>query len=73
MKTKNRYIQFEYDLEFHGGDYDKVGEYAYVPIELIEKMGEEEAFEKVTGINAVHIIFYTMDEVYDAKGNQIEE
>jgi len=73
MKMKYKHYQFEYSLDYSGGDYDGVGDFAYVPVELADKIGEEEAFEKVTGINPIHIIFYTTDEVYDADGDLMEE
>ena len=67
------YIQVEYDLKFYGGDYDKVGNFALIPESLVNELGLEAAFTKHTGHEACHIIHYTLDELYDASGELVEE
>ena len=55
-------------------EYDKVGKFIYIPLDLIDVHGsEKKAFEKVTGINKSHIISYTSwgEDYYDEKGNVI--
>jgi hypothetical protein len=67
------YVQFEYDPEYWGGNYSKAGALALVPLSLCEKLGEEEAFRLTTGIDSVHVVHYTVDELYDTEGNRLEE
>ncbi len=66
--VKQPYIRFEYDLDFWGGDYSDVGDFAYVPAKRCEKIGYERAFTEQTGIDAQHLIHYSPDELYDADG-----
>ena len=69
MKNEpTRFIRFEYDLGYTGGDYGNVGDFEYVPVDLI-KDSPEQAFEEYTKISNVHIIHYTMDEVYVCNGD----
>lgn len=58
------HIQVEYDLQFWGGDYSGVGQFAYVPATLVDELGVEEAFQAHTGIDPVHIVHYSLDELY---------
>jgi hypothetical protein len=67
------HIRFEYDLDYAGGNYSKVGDFAYVPAELCLRLGDEEAFEQHTGIDRIHIASYCPDELYDEDGNEWEE
>lgn len=67
-------IQVEYDLEFAGGNYSNVGDFAYVPVELIDKCKNvEEAFQKHTGIDPIHIIHYCEDDWYTTDGELVED
>lgn len=74
------HIQVEYDPLYTGGDYTGVGQFALVPISLIdacEKVtGAEDvvamAFRKHTKLDSMHIIHYTKDEIYDQHGDLIE-
>ena len=70
-----RCIRVEYDLNFFGGDYNGVGQFAYVPLEDIGHTPDavEAAFEKLTGHDRVHIIHYTPDETFDENGNPWRE
>jgi hypothetical protein len=70
---KEIHFQFEYDLEYDGGNYDQAGRMAYVPARLIQMLGMEEAFQKHTGVDPVHIINWNTDVAYDEDGNEIEE
>jgi len=65
-------IRVEYDLAFCGGDYNKVGDFAYIPVANIGR-NVEAAFEKQTGHKRVHIIHYSEDERYDSQGNPASE
>lgn len=67
--TNTAYIEVEYDTDYFGGDYDKVGSIVLIPANLLDKMSIEEAFEKVRGVSRVHIIHYNPDELVDAYGN----
>ena len=68
------HFQVEYDSNYYGGDYDKVGKFVYIPMDLIDVYGSpERAFEKVTGKDSVHIVNFTIDEIYDSEGNELNE
>lgn len=64
------HIRVEYDLEYYGGDYSKVGQFAYLHADTVEEIGVEEAFRQATGIDPVHIIHYTSDEFFTAEGEE---
>lgn len=51
----------EYDLNYFGGDYSDNGEVVYIPV-MEETI--QETFTKMTGINAVHIIHHSQDELF---------
>ena len=71
-------VRVEYDLNYAGGDYNKVGDFAYIPLDAISAIpgrlaGDERlkaAFQIITGYNPIHIVHYTFDEVYDQDGNE---
>jgi hypothetical protein len=69
------HTRVEYDLEFSGGNYDKVGRFAYIPHSLIDKYDGDAgaAFKEATGHDPIHIIHYTVDEVYDAEGVRLDD
>ena len=67
---KTIFTRFEYDMEYSGGDYNKVGNFAYVPCKEIGN-DPEKTFEEYTGISRIHIIHYTLDEVYVGDGNSM--
>jgi len=68
------HIQVEYDKDFWGGDYSKVGTFSYVKVSEIERLGSvEAAFRSKTGSDPVHIIHYSEDDLYDANGNRLED
>ena len=70
-----RCIRVEYDLSFFGGDYNGVGQFAYVPVDDIGHTPDavEAAFEKLTGHDRVHIIHYCPDETFDENGKPWRE
>ena len=68
MKQPTRFNRFEYDLSYTGGEYGYVGDFEYVPCEVIGD-NPEQAFEDYTKISKVHIIHYTLDEVYVCNGD----
>jgi len=69
------HTRVEYDLEFTGGDYSDVGQFAYIPHRVIDEFGGgiQEAFKAHTGIDPVHIVNYNLDEAYDANGRFLED
>lgn len=72
-KLKVSHIQVEYDKKFFGGDYSLVGDFALVRLSDVYRLGSvEAAFKHTTGIEAVHIIHYSEDELYDADWNPID-
>ena len=50
------HIQVEYDLAYWGGQYSQVGDYAYIPLGLVQTIGLESAFQVATGHDPAHII-----------------
>jgi len=71
-KASGKFVKVEYDLNYAGGNYSSVGEFAYIPLELSKHIGTERAFEQTTGYDAVHIVHCSEDELYDMNGNLIE-
>lgn len=67
------HIQVEYDEDFWGGDYDGVGDLIYVKMSEADRLGSvEAAFKALIGIDAVHMIHYSEDELFDIKGNHLD-
>lgn len=67
------FVQVEYDTKYTGGEYSRVGQLALVPTALVREVGVEAAFQRTTGVNPVHIVHYSEDELYGADGERIEE
>lgn len=65
-------IRVEYDLSFFGGNYDKVGKFAFIAVDKINDCTVEEAFEKQTGINRQHIIHFSTDDLYSPQGEYFD-
>lgn len=80
IDPKSLCVKVEYDHDFRGGDYDGTGQFAYVPLRLIDRQPSKDqderlksAFRRHTiGIDPVHIIHYTFDESYTQDGVMIE-
>lgn len=81
LAERQLHIRVEYDSLFTGGDYDGVGKFAYIPLSLVEQLaaqdpdgddGVELAFTKITKMDSMHIIHYTMDEHYNQAGELVE-
>ena len=67
------HFRVEYDLSFTGGEYNGVGQFAYVPLSLVDEgLSPEEAFTRHTGLAAVHLIHYALDEPVTAEGGRFE-
>ncbi len=62
-------LEVEYDEEHRGGDYSGVGKKVMLPVSLIDEMGNissdevGSAFNKVTGLDPIHIVHYSNEEV----------
>jgi hypothetical protein len=66
------HLAFEYDPDYWGGNYDKTGQFAYVPICFINEKGSpEDAFEEFTGIDKRHIVHYSLTEVCNKNGEPL--
>ena len=72
-------VRVEYDLNYRGGDYDKVGNFAFIPLDAIDRLPGNDpdknlqmAFTVLVG-DPQHIVHYTLDEVYDQDGNECRE
>ena len=65
------HLQVEYDLAYCGGDYGNSGDFAYIPVALVDRCGSvEQAFLKYTGHDPVHIVHYSEDELFDQDGDE---
>lgn len=69
---KQMFFQVEYDLEYSGGNYSSVGQFALVPEPLAETLGMNEAFRQSTGYDPVHIVHYSESELYTAEGTKTD-
>jgi hypothetical protein len=76
LMGKLKCVRVEYDLDYCGGNHEKVGDYAYVPHETIDRLTGKDmdkklarAFEMLVG-DPRHIVHYTFDETYDQDGNE---
>lgn len=68
------YFKVEYDEEFFGGNYSGTGNLAYIKLIDVNRLGSvEAAFKETTGVETIHIIHYSEDELYDAEGNLVDE
>ena len=69
-------VRVEYDKTYFGGDYDKTGDYAYIPLDNIDRQSGKDFDKKLKTAFAVlvgdprHIVHYAFDEVYDQDGNE---
>lgn len=75
---KNKCFPVEWDYQYTGGNYSSAGNITYVPFTLLDNKGDEDeqvgrALMEYEGVDPIHIIHYTFDEVYDAEGNAIED
>jgi hypothetical protein len=74
-KIGRQHVQVEYDLSYYGGDYHKVGQFAYLPLDEIDRStGNEDeqlktVFKKLVG-DPVHIVHYSFDILYDGDGHE---
>lgn len=66
-------IQVEYDVNFWGGNYSGVGNFALIKLTEINGIGGvKAAFRESTGIDPVHIIHYSFDDLYDDEGDLVD-
>lgn len=69
----------EFDSNYSGGDYSGVGSFVHIPLRIIDQYEGDEgeqlkaAFNSFTNLNPVHIIHYSLDELYDLEGDLIED
>lgn len=65
------HLRVEYDLAYFGGDYGNTGDFAYIPVPLVDRCGSvEQAFRNDTGHDPVHIVHYSEDEHFDQDGDE---
>ncbi len=73
VEIPDLFMRVEYDKKFCGGDYSGTGEFVLIPLSLVEVTDDmDSAFEEKTGLNPVHIIHYSEDELFDAAGEHVE-
>lgn len=61
-------FKVEYDVNFFGGDYSGVGEFAYIPLDDELELSHSELFCLMTGVDPVHVIHIPLDETYTIDG-----
>lgn len=74
------HIKVEYDPLYTGGDYAGTGQFVLIPLSVIEASKAETSADDVVGLafrkhtkqDSMHIIHYTMDEVYNQAGELID-
>lgn len=62
-------VKVEYDVNFTGGNYSGVGEFVYVPEDVLGSI--ESAFTAMTGLDGCHIIHRTSDEKFTIEGDDL--
>ena len=75
------FIKVEYDTLYTGGDYSGVGQTVLIPTILVEALqsvasGEdpvEMAFRKHTHLDSRHIVFFSVDEEFNAAGDTVSD
>ena len=82
LAERSIHIRVEYDPLYTGGDYAGVGEFVLIPLSLIEEFSKQDpdgedgvhlAFTKVTKLDGMHIVHYSLDEHYNQDGELIGE
>lgn len=68
-----KFVQVEYDKDYYGGDYGNVGDFFLLPEDGLTDENLPERFRKATSLDPIHIIHYTLDDVYDWEGNLLDE
>jgi hypothetical protein len=64
----------EFDRQYTGGDYSGCGDTVLLPSECAKSEKKlHKAFEKKTGLSAIHIVSYCPDELFDEHGEQLED
>jgi hypothetical protein len=78
-RTPNKCVRVEYDPNHWGSDYSKVGQFVYIPHEVIDRLNGKDqdedlrtAFKVLVG-DPRHIVHYTWDEPTDQDGNEWKE
>lgn len=80
LAERSIHIRVEYDPLYTGGDYAGVGESVLIPLSLIEEFSKQDpdgndgvhlAFTKVTKLDGMHIVHYSLDEHYNQDGELI--
>jgi len=69
-KNQKKFIQVEYDENYFGGEYDKVGKFLLVPEEHRDRICNY--FTEKTGLDSIHIVHWSPDELVNENGDPIE-
>jgi hypothetical protein len=73
-RYKQPHLKVEFDLNYSGGDYSKVGKFVHIPWGFVEQYPTEaQAFTAWTGYDDVHIITHYQDEEYTHDGRPYSE
>jgi len=78
------HIKVEYDTSYTGGNYSDVGDFAYIPVSLIDAFIDEShdecfetalhaAFRKLTHLDSMHIVNFNSEERFTESGEAIPE
>jgi hypothetical protein len=66
------FIRVEWDRNYSGGDYNGVGEFAFLPEDGLTEDNLKQRFQEQTNFAPCRIIHYSFDETYDADGDLLE-
>jgi hypothetical protein len=74
MTEDDCFVRVEYDLDYTGGNYERQGSFVLLPWREIKRCREdvEGVFERMTGHSRVHIVHYSVDDLYTATGEYAE-
>lgn len=73
LRERRSYVRVEYDPLYTGGDYSGTGQFAYLPMDLVEVYAQKEqggdgvslAFAEMIKLDPMHIVHYNFDELYN--------
>jgi len=68
-------VQVGYGLGFWGGESSSVGDFADVPLSLVDACdgSVQEAFRQHASHDPIHVIHDSLDEVVDHNGDWVQE
>lgn len=75
------FVRVRFDPLYTGGVYQGLGQFAYLPLALVQAMAQEDleddvgvelAFSKTTQLDAMHIVDYSLSELFNQHGEAVD-